>query len=93
VYQSIGLHDVIQLSVGRGAGIEIRSADSRVPKDDSNTCWRIVDQAMSAMGAHGRLSAEIEVVACTGVGWVGLRECGWGYVGFGACFEEAAFWG
>jgi 4-diphosphocytidyl-2-C-methyl-D-erythritol kinase len=60
VYQIVGLHDVIRVSVGRGTGIEIRSEDSRVPKDDSNTCWRIVDRAMSALGARGRVVIEIE---------------------------------
>src|SRR4051812_9846119 len=60
VYQIIGLHDVIRVSVGRGAGIEIRSEDVRVPKDDSNTCWRIVDRAMSALGALARVVVEIE---------------------------------
>jgi len=60
VYQIVGLHDVIRVSVGRGAGIEIRSEDSRVPKDDSNTCWRIVDRAMAALGARGRVVVEIE---------------------------------
>ena len=60
VYQIVGLHDVVRVSVGRGTGIEIRSEDSRVPKDDSNTCWRIVDRAMSALGARGRVVVEIE---------------------------------
>jgi 4-diphosphocytidyl-2-C-methyl-D-erythritol kinase len=60
VYQIVGLHDVIRVSVGRGAGIEIRSSDARVPQDDSNTCWRIVDRAMSALGARGRVVIEIE---------------------------------
>src|ERR1043166_6059873 len=60
VYQIVGLHDVIRVSVGRGVGIEIRSEDSRVPKDDSNTCWRIVDRAISALGARGRVVIEIE---------------------------------
>ena len=32
VYQTIGLHDVIRVSVGRGTGIEIRCADPRVPR-------------------------------------------------------------
>jgi len=31
VYQTLGLHDVIRVGVGRGAGIEIRCADPRVP--------------------------------------------------------------
>ena len=60
VYQTIGLHDVIRVSVGRGHGIEIRCADPRVPKDDSNTCFRIVEKAMRALRAKGRVVIEIE---------------------------------
>jgi 4-diphosphocytidyl-2-C-methyl-D-erythritol kinase len=60
VYQTIALHDVIRVSVGRGSGIEIRCEDSRVPKDESNTCYRIVERAMVALKAHGRVVIEIE---------------------------------
>jgi 4-diphosphocytidyl-2-C-methyl-D-erythritol kinase len=60
VYQTIGLHDVIRVSVGRGRGIEIRCADPRVPTDESNTCFRIVEKATQAMGAKGRVVVEIE---------------------------------
>jgi 4-diphosphocytidyl-2-C-methyl-D-erythritol kinase len=60
VYQTIGLHDVIHVSVGRGSGIEIRCDDSRVPKDESNTCYRIVEWAMVALKARGRVVIEIE---------------------------------
>ncbi len=60
VYQTIGLHDVIRVSVGRGRGIEIRCADPRVPKDESNTCYRIVEKAMQALNAKGRVVIEIE---------------------------------
>jgi len=60
VYQTIALHDVIRVSVGRGTGIEIRSADPRVPCDESNTCWRIVERAMAALRARGRVVIEIE---------------------------------
>ena len=60
VYQTIALHDVIRVSVGRGAGIEIRCQDSRVPKDESNTCYRIVERAMAALRARGRVVVEIE---------------------------------
>ena len=60
VYQTIALHDVIRLSVGRGSGIEIRCEDSRVPKDESNTCYRIVERAMVALKARGRVVVEIE---------------------------------
>jgi len=60
VYQTIGLHDVIRVSVGRGAGIGIQCADSRVPRDESNTCYRIVEKAMLALQAKGRVTIEIE---------------------------------
>jgi len=60
VYQTIGLHDVIRVSVGRGSGIEIRCADARVPRDESNTCYRVVEKAMNALWAKGRVVIEIE---------------------------------
>jgi 4-diphosphocytidyl-2-C-methyl-D-erythritol kinase len=64
VYQTIGLHDLIRVSVGRGRGrgsqIEIQCADARVPRDESNTCSRIVEKAMTALRAKGRVVIEIE---------------------------------
>src|SRR5580698_5346852 len=60
VYQTIALHDVIRVQVGRGSGIEIRSEDPHVPKDDSNTCYRIIKRAMAALKARGRVVIEIE---------------------------------
>jgi len=60
IYQTIGLHDVIRVSVQRGCGIEIRCSDPRVPKDESNTCYRIVEKSMQALNAKGRVVVEIE---------------------------------
>jgi 4-diphosphocytidyl-2-C-methyl-D-erythritol kinase len=60
VYQTIALHDVIRVSVGRGSGIEIQCDDPRVPRDESNTCFRIVEKAMWALRAKGRVVIEIE---------------------------------
>ena len=60
VYQTIELHDVLRVGVRRGNGIEIRCADPRVPKDESNTCFRIVDKAMRALRVKGRVVIEIE---------------------------------
>jgi 4-diphosphocytidyl-2-C-methyl-D-erythritol kinase len=60
VYQTIGLHDLIRVSVGRGTGIEIRCTDARVPKDETNTCYRIVEKAMAAMKSKGRVTIDIE---------------------------------
>jgi 4-diphosphocytidyl-2-C-methyl-D-erythritol kinase len=60
VYQTLGLHDVIRVSMRRGAGIEIQCADPRVPLDQSNTCFRIAERAMRALRAKGRVVIEIE---------------------------------
>jgi 4-diphosphocytidyl-2-C-methyl-D-erythritol kinase len=60
VYQTIGLHDVIRVSVGRGSGIEIRCTDPRVPRDESNTCFRMVERGMRALRAKGHVVIEIE---------------------------------
>ena len=40
--------------------VEIRCADPRVPKDASNTCYRIVEKAMQALGAKGRVLIDVE---------------------------------
>src|SRR6266478_886055 len=58
VYQTIALHDVIRVSVGRG--IEIVCTDARVPLDSSNTCYRMAERVMDELGARGRVSVEIE---------------------------------
>jgi 4-diphosphocytidyl-2-C-methyl-D-erythritol kinase len=60
LYQTIALRDVIRLQVIRGTGIEIRCEDPRVPKDQSNTCYRIIERAMDAFKARGRVVVEIE---------------------------------
>jgi 4-diphosphocytidyl-2-C-methyl-D-erythritol kinase len=60
VYQTIALHDVIRVSVGRGSGIEILCEDPRVPLDSANTCYRVAERVMDELGAKGRVSIEIE---------------------------------
>jgi 4-diphosphocytidyl-2-C-methyl-D-erythritol kinase len=60
VYQTIALHDEVRVSVVRGSGIEIRCDDPRVPRDSTNTCFRIVDRAMQVLKASGRVVIEIE---------------------------------
>jgi 4-diphosphocytidyl-2-C-methyl-D-erythritol kinase len=60
VYQTIALHDRICVQVGRGTGIEVQCEDPRVPRDESNTCYRIAELAMSTLKASGRVVIEIE---------------------------------
>jgi 4-diphosphocytidyl-2-C-methyl-D-erythritol kinase len=60
VYQTIGLNDVLRLSIQRGSGIEIRCADPRVPTDQTNTCYKILARAIAALKAKGRVLLEFE---------------------------------
>jgi 4-diphosphocytidyl-2-C-methyl-D-erythritol kinase len=60
VYQTIRLHDLIGVSLRRGNGIEIRCDDARVPRDESNTCYRILEKAMMVLKSKGRVVIEIE---------------------------------
>src|SRR6266550_1220967 len=60
IYQTIALHDVIRVEVTRGEGIEIRCKDPRVPKDQPNTCYRIVEPAMAALRAKGHVVIKID---------------------------------
>src|SRR3984885_8512054 len=60
VYQTIGLHDIIRISLKRGTGIKIRCDNPRVPKDESNTCYQIVEKVLCAVRIKGRVVIEIE---------------------------------
>jgi len=60
VYQTIALHDVIRVQVGRGSGIEIRCDHPCVPKDETNTCYRIAEHALAALQAGGRVTIAID---------------------------------
>jgi len=60
VYQTVAMHDVLRLSIHRGSGIEIRCADARVPTDETNSCYRMLERAMDALSAKSRVVLEIE---------------------------------
>ena len=60
VYQTIGLHDLVRVSIERGSGIELQCADARVPKDQTNTCYRVVERAMPLLRAKGRVLIQID---------------------------------
>jgi len=60
IYQTIRLHDIIRVTAARGSGIEIRCADTRVPKDESNTCYRIAEKVLQGLKAKARIVIEIE---------------------------------
>ena len=60
VYQTIALHDVVKVEIGRGTGIEIRCKNPRVPADETNTCYRVADRVMKALGQRGKIVITIE---------------------------------
>ena len=60
VYQTLELHDRVRVEVGSGRGIEIRCTDPRVPENDSNTCHRMAELALQALGARRRVTIHIE---------------------------------
>ncbi|HEV2696801.1 MAG TPA: hypothetical protein VGU90_02340 [Terriglobales bacterium] len=60
VYQTIALHDIIRVSIKRGSGIEIRCDDPRVPRDSTNTCWRVIECAVDVLKVRSRVTIEIE---------------------------------
>ena len=60
IYQTIALHDIIRVKVQRGSGIEIRCTDPRVPANEANTCYRIVERLMATLQPKKRVTVEIE---------------------------------
>jgi 4-diphosphocytidyl-2-C-methyl-D-erythritol kinase len=60
IYQTIALHDVIKIDVSSGLGIEILCKDSRVPTDESNTCWRVTERVLKALKVRKRIRITIE---------------------------------
>jgi 4-diphosphocytidyl-2-C-methyl-D-erythritol kinase len=60
VYQTIGLHDRVTVSVGSAARIELHCATPGVPLDKTNTCWRIVERALQRLGMSCGVRIEIE---------------------------------
>jgi 4-diphosphocytidyl-2-C-methyl-D-erythritol kinase len=60
VYQTIALHDVLKVDINRGMGIEIRCKDSKVPPDESNTCYRVAERVLRTAGQRGKVTITIE---------------------------------
>ena len=60
VYQTIALHDIVKVEIARGTGIEIRCRNPKVPADETNTCYRVADRFMKAIGQRGKVIITIE---------------------------------
>ena len=60
IYQTIALHDVVRVEVQGGRGIEIHCSDSRVPQDESNTCYRVAQRVLSTVHGGGKVVIDID---------------------------------
>ena len=60
VYQTLALHDVIKVEIGRGVGIEISCKHPQVPTDESNTCWRVTERVLKALKVRSKVRIAIE---------------------------------
>ena len=60
IYQTIALEDRIRVEVESGGGIEIHCRDSRVPQDESNTCYRTVERTLAALKVRRRVRILID---------------------------------
>lgn len=65
LYQTLGLHDFVTVSArvldrGLASRIALTSNDSRVPVDERNTCWKMVEQALGRLEVAAEVDIHIE---------------------------------
>ena len=60
IYQTLAIHDVVKVDVGRGVGIDIYCKNSKVPSDETNTCWRVAERVLHALKTRGKVRITIE---------------------------------
>jgi 4-diphosphocytidyl-2-C-methyl-D-erythritol kinase len=60
LYQTLALHDLIKVDVAPGTGIEIACQDSRVPTDQSNTCWRVIEHVLQVLKVRRKIRLTIQ---------------------------------
>ena len=60
IYQTVALSDQVRVDVSKGLGIEIVCKNSRVPDDESNTCWRVADRILRSLKVRGKVRISIE---------------------------------
>ncbi|HEY6308963.1 MAG TPA: 4-(cytidine 5'-diphospho)-2-C-methyl-D-erythritol kinase [Candidatus Angelobacter sp.] len=60
IYQTVALSDQVKVDVTRGVGIEVCCKDTRVPSDESNTCYRMADRVLRAFKTRNKVRITIE---------------------------------
>jgi len=60
IFQTIGLHDVLQMSLVRGGKITLECDDSALPLGRENLVWRAVAAARRALGVRAGVHVRLE---------------------------------
>ncbi|HKW75615.1 MAG TPA: 4-(cytidine 5'-diphospho)-2-C-methyl-D-erythritol kinase [Terriglobales bacterium] len=60
IYQTVMLSDLVRVDLTRGVGIDVYCKDSRVPADETNTCWRVADRVLRTLKTRGKVRITIE---------------------------------
>lgn len=62
VYQTLELHDLVTVKAEKSArtALTLTTNDERVPTDERNTAWKIVEAALSAMKIEAEVAIHIE---------------------------------
>jgi 4-diphosphocytidyl-2-C-methyl-D-erythritol kinase len=62
VYQTLEIHDMVMVTArpARETALRMTSNDRRVPTDSRNTAWKMVVQALDAMGLKAEVDLHIE---------------------------------
>jgi 4-diphosphocytidyl-2-C-methyl-D-erythritol kinase len=62
VYQTLEMHDIVTVSARRArkTAIRLTSNDERVPTDERNTAWRMVELALESLGVAADVEIHIE---------------------------------
>jgi 4-diphosphocytidyl-2-C-methyl-D-erythritol kinase len=62
VYQTLEIHDIVTVSARPAAEtkIQLTSNDIRVPTDNRNTAWRMVDLALKSLNQKGEVEIHID---------------------------------
>jgi len=60
IFQTIGLHDVLEMTLVRGGGIRFECDDPALPAGRENLVWRAVAAARRALGVRGGVRVRLE---------------------------------
>ncbi|HEV3039404.1 MAG TPA: 4-(cytidine 5'-diphospho)-2-C-methyl-D-erythritol kinase [Candidatus Angelobacter sp.] len=60
IYQTLAIHDVVRVDVGRGVGINVYCKNPQVPSDETNTCCRVAERVLHTLKTRGKVRITIE---------------------------------